>query len=76
MERKFMIKRLQCSEVALISGGRFLPGLTSRLNSFIGKPLESVAKEIKRFNKRIDEKINDLFGGGDGKCSGKVCRTD
>jgi hypothetical protein len=42
-----MIKNLQHNEIKLVAGGRFLPGLTSRLNKFVGKPLEKVGQFLK-----------------------------
>lgn len=43
-----MIIDLQIKETKLVSGARFLPGLTSRLNDWVGKPLESLGKAIKK----------------------------
>ena len=71
-----MIIELQSKETNLVSGGRFLPGLTKRLNNWVGKPLEAVGKAIKKPFTDVHVNVNhDKDGwnyGGGAKVVGNV----
>lgn len=66
-----MIKDLQFEEVSIVSGGRFLPGLTRRLNNFIGKPLEKVGREVKRVLNQVGDVVEEA-GIGSAKVEAKI----